>query len=95
MGNSMLDINTGQREQIIAQQKERRQRAKKYCGILKRNIDNIIAFRKVSKELDKSLQSLTADAIDSLYILSISAEAAIKDIQAALLTEISRRKAEG
>ena len=94
MGNSMLDINTQSKEQIIERQKERRQRAKKYCSILKRDIDNIIAFRKIGTELDKSLQSLTADAIDSLYILSISAEAAIKDIQAALLKEIGRRKVE-
>lgn len=94
MGNSMLDINTQSKEQIIERQKERRQRAKKYCSILKRDIDNIIAFRKVGTELDKSLQSLTEDAVNSLYILSISAEAAIKDIQAALLKEIGRRKVE-
>lgn len=94
MGTSGLDTNAHRAEHIKAEKIQRRQQAKKYCSILKSRIDKIIALRSAAGSLQDSLQILSADAIDSLYILTVRAEATIKDIQAVILQEQSRRKAE-
>lgn len=94
MGTSGLDTNVNRKEFIKAQHDEYEQRSKKNCSILKRRIDNIIDLRRAGGAIQDSLQILSADAIDSLYILTVRAEATIKDIQATLLQEQGRRKAE-
>lgn len=94
MGTSRLDTNAHRTEHIKAEKIQRRQQAKKYCSILKSRIDKIIALRSAAGSLQDSLPILSADAVNGLYILSLKAEATIKDIQAVILQEQSRRKAE-
>lgn len=91
---SLLDTNAGRKEHIKAKQEQRRQKASKNCSILKSRIDNIIALKTASGNIEDSLYILSADALIGLYVLSMRAEATIKDIQAGLLQEISRRKVE-